>query len=142
MMPPWLSRLCRRVVRGDDRGAAPARDPEREPTPAPPPKIELRSANTNPNPAPAGGPPVSQTKPSFAGAGPDLEFVGTKQLYTEIASRYDESVLVCVRRDVRDDARSTSVFLSAGVDRPADFLRSAADITQDLPKREIRDGDL
>ena len=91
---------------------------------------------------PAAPPPVSRTPSPVSEEKADLEFVGTQQLYAEIASRYDGSMLVCVRQGVRDAAGATAVFLSHNVDQPADFLRRATVVIQDLPKREIRDGDL
>lgn len=99
-------------------------------------------ANVNPNPAPSGPPPIVQSKVRTVPIEPDLEFVGTRDLYEQIASRYDGSVLICVRHSRRDDGSCSVVFLTNGIGDAAEFLRSAATLTTQTDIREIREDDL
>lgn len=122
-LPAWLRSICRRIL-----ATAPA-------------------ANVNPNPPPKGPPPVSQTRPGVAPASPDtpdidLTFVGTRDMFTAIAARYDACVIVCVRHSGRDDGSCSAVFLAHDVEQPAGFLRSAAVLAEESQIREIREGDL
>lgn len=112
MMPAWFRSLCRRI-----RATAPA-------------------ANVTPPP------PVTRTGPRPSPVEPDLEFVGTRDLFTAIESRYDACMIVCVRHTGGDDGSGSAVFLVHGVERPAAFLRSAAALAEEGRCRDLREGDL
>lgn len=97
-------------------------------------------ANVNSNRPPPGPPPRVQTRPSALA--PDLEFVGTRDLFTAIASRYEACIIICARRVGSDDETCSVVFLSNGInDRPS-FLRAAASLSEGTRARDLRDGDL
>lgn len=125
-LPAWLRSLCRRIVGGV--ATAPA-------------------ANVTHDQPPKGPPPASQTRPGVAPASPDthdidLTFVGTRDMFTAIASRYDACVIVCVRHTGRDDGSCSAVFLAQGVEQPAGFLRGAAALAEESQIRDLREGDL
>lgn len=84
--------------------------------------------------------PVARPRPSPNE--PYLEFVGTRDLFTAIASRYDACVIVCVRHTERKDGSCSAVLLAQGVEQPAGFLRSAATLVDDSKVRDLQEGDL
>lgn len=103
-------------------------------TPRPDPKDTARAAGD--------GMDTDMPDRSVAPPGPDLEFVGTRDLFKEIAARYDACMIVCVRHTGRDDGSCSAVFLAHGVKQTAGFLRSAAELAEESQMRDLRGDDL
>lgn len=72
----------------------------------------------------------------------DLAFVGTTDLFEEIAGRFDGCALVVFRRSDHGGDGGSVVVLSRNLaDTPA-YLRSVADLTAAGQVRDLREGDL
>lgn len=95
-------------------------------------------------------PPAPHPHPRPRPHPPDLTLVGTKDLYREIAARYDASALVLVRFGTPPaDAGSSGVlevdqvqFLCRGVENTPGFLASVSELITADAMRELTEDDL